>query len=111
MGGLGVVQSPQSVILHVQILLTSFDTSTTIDQRKLHTTYNKFYWSFSLSTKIVSNSWYPQKKKKKNRNLYVRIACKNCIKKIKIKKLKINEGQQIKNKNKKQTMPPPVNPC
>ena len=43
MGGLGVVQSPQSVILHVQILLTSFDTSTTIDQRKLHTAYNKFY--------------------------------------------------------------------
>ena len=84
MGGLGVVQSPQSVILHVQILLTSFDTSTTIDQRKLHTAYNKFYWSFSLSTKIVSNSWYPpkkKKKKKKNRNLYVRIA----LKKIKIK--------------------------
>ena len=82
MGGLGVVQSPQSVILHVQILLTSFDTSTTIDQRKLHTAYNKFYWSFSLSTKIVSNSWYPPQKKKKKES---KSLCKNCIKKIKIK--------------------------
>ena len=84
MGGLGVVQSPQSVILHVQILLTSFDTSTTIDQRKLHTAYNKFYWSFSLSTKIVSNSWYPPKKKKKKKKESKSI-CKNWIKKIKIK--------------------------
>ena len=81
MGGLGVVQSPQSVILHVQILLTSFDTSTTIDQRKLHTAYTNFI-DLSLSPlKLFQIVGTPPKKKKESKSL-----CKNCIKKNKNKK-------------------------